>query len=85
MNPVKKARIQKGLTMHQLAMIAGVSTSRIQQIERGDNARLRGPVLDALAKLGYNPDKLATAYEHWRREQVEAVLRWARSGGDGAA
>lgn len=85
MNPVRRARKQKGLTMAQLAMIAGVSTSRIQQIERGDNARLRGPVLDALATLGHDPDKLATEYEQWRQKQVEKVLKWARSGGDGAA
>lgn len=85
MNPVKKARKQKGLTMAQLAMIAGISTSRIYQIERGDNARLSAPVVDALATLGYDPDKLAGEYEQWRRAQVEKVLEWAGGGGDGAA
>lgn len=85
MNPVRRARKQKGLTLAQLAMIAGVSTTRIYQIERGDNARLSAPVVDALATLGYDPDKLATEYEQWRQKQVEKVLKWARSGGDGAA
>lgn len=85
MNPIKKIRKEKGLTMSQLAMIAGVSATRINQIERGDNVKLRGPILSAVDQLGYDPTTISTEYTQWREKQISAVLQWARSGGGGDA
>lgn len=84
-NPVKKARMKTGLNMSQLAIIAGVTASRVSQIERGDSASLSGPVLDALATLGYDPGELAREYKQWRQAQVTKMLKWTESRGDGAA
>jgi len=84
MNPLRRIRREQRLTAAQLAALAGVSASRVWQLERGENARLTGPVLEAVARLGYDPRQVAREYEQWRAQQVARVVEWA-GGGDGAA
>src|SRR5690606_12726835 len=84
MNPIKRIRPEKRLTAAQLAVLAGVSASRVWQLERGENARLTGPVLAAVARLGYDPKQVAREYKQWREQQMAKVMELAGDN-DGVA
>ena len=79
-NPVVKVRKEKGLSVTQLAILAGVTSARIRQVERGDAVRLSGNVLGALEQLGYDPERLNRDYTVWRSAQIAKILRWAEKG-----
>jgi len=77
MNPLKKARLEKGLTSIQFATLAGVTGGRIRQLEAGEAPGLSASVKNALARLGYDPEKVDKEYRQWREERVRQVLEWA--------
>lgn len=79
-NPVVKVRKEKGLSVTQLAILAGVTSARIRQVEQGDAVRLSGNVLGALEQLGYDPERLNRDYTVWRSAQIAKILRWAEKG-----
>lgn len=80
MNPVAKVRKDRGISVTQLAILAGVSAATIRAIEKGDPIKISPHVLRALERLGYDPEQLAYAYADWRHEQIAKVLRWAEKG-----
>lgn len=80
-NPVFQARKEKCLTIKQLAFLAGVSETRVRQIERGDSARLTGALLDTLEQLGYDRKEIAKKYEAWRMEQTRKILQEIENAG----
>lgn len=60
-------RILRGLTQPQLGAQAGVSTTMVGAVERGE-VRLADTTADKLAEvLGITPDELRAAYERARR------------------
>lgn len=63
-NPFEQIRAELGLTRHDLAVLAGVSASTVYNAERGGSST--GRMLDALAALGFDREKLAAAYQEWR-------------------
>jgi len=84
MNPLRRIRREQRLTAAQLAALAGVSASRVWQLERGENARLTGPVLEAVARLREDPRQVAREHEQWRAQEVAREMERAGRG-DGAA
>lgn len=86
MNPLRKIRRERKLTVTQMAQLAGLSGTRIYQLEHGHAATLPESMRKAVKLLGYNPDRVAKQYDAWRHEQIEKTLAWAdRSGGGGGA
>lgn len=49
---IRRGRIERGLTVQELADRAGVSRGLIQRIERGDPGCAIGPVFEAAAIVG---------------------------------
>lgn len=79
-NPVTKARKDRGLNVTQLAILAGVSAATIRAIEKGDPIKISPHVLKGLEKLGYDPELISLDYAEWRHKQIAKVLRWAEKG-----
>jgi hypothetical protein len=61
--------------MQDLATLAGLSTSTVNQMESGWYAALPPSILAAVKQLGGDGDELAAAYLTWKRDQAEAVLQ----------
>lgn len=73
-NPVTKVLRQTGCSVLQLAAMAGIDASRIYQLQRGVASRISPRVLNALARLGADPDQLQQDYQEWRRQQLADLL-----------
>lgn len=77
-NPFKLIRIERGYTLHEFALVTGVSVPAIHQVEQGAT---KNPVkiLDALEDLGHDKAKLESEYSKWRRirksKKISGFLR----------
>ena len=73
-NPVQMITEERGATVTQLAILAGVDETRVRQYLRGQPGRLTGKVLDALTRLGYDRDQLTTQYAEWRKALADETM-----------
>lgn len=73
-NPVARTLETLGLTPLKLAVLAGVDSSRVYQLLRGDASRISPRLLGALARLGADPDQLQREYRVWRQQQVADLV-----------
>jgi transcriptional regulator with XRE-family HTH domain len=78
MNPISQIRKEKGLSIYQLAFLAGVGGSRISQIEKGDPVRLPARILGAAERLGYSPEEVQQEYIKWRESKIKEILDWCK-------
>lgn len=77
MNPIQKAREDKGLSRSALAMLAGVSSSLVSQAERGMVSSPGPAILRAFERLGYDRAQLLEAYAAWREAKAQECLATA--------
>lgn len=75
MNPVKKARLDLGLTRDEMVKIAGTGYSTLTSIERGRVRTINGRVLEAFTKLGYDKEKIKKDYRNYRRNERDKLLK----------
>ncbi len=73
MNPIRRLRVEKGLTQAQMAMSLGVSVTTIGHLELGRPANIPFKVLRALSKAGHQVDGLEQAYREWRQSLSHGV------------
>lgn len=76
-NPLVAIRKEKGLTLADMGVLAGVSTMTIQRIEKGSLVNVTPDVLKTIEKWGYDRNKFVSDYEKWktyRVKQLESVM-----------
>ena len=77
MNPVRAQREEHGWTQVELAVLTGVASARISEIEIGN--RPWRPELVALAEVfGKTPDELRETLNLWRKQKKDKLRRQAR-------
>ena len=79
-NPVKRERRRLGLTQNQLALMAGVSTVRVYEVERGSTPKISPRVLQALECAGVDGGRLALEYAAWRELEGLRLREALRQG-----
>lgn len=75
MNPLKRMRMEKGLSVKEFALLTGISGPRIRQLERGETFKLPPSVLDTLEQLGFDPVAAREEYEAWLECERATVAR----------
>jgi len=79
-NPVRKAREAKGLTMKQFAVVLGVSYSAVNGVETGLLTQLPATWEKGMTRLGMDYMAMQRAYMEWRSRKAEAILEGMKHG-----
>lgn len=74
-NPIYRIRKEKQLSVYELGVLAGVSGTRITQIESGEPLKLPAKILAAVEILGYDPQRVQDQYMQWRAAEKAAILK----------
>jgi transcriptional regulator with XRE-family HTH domain len=80
LNPVKRERLALGLTIQELAIMAGTGAPTVYQAETGALTRVPATLCSVLASLGVNVDQLQQDYYKWRLHERERLLAETRQG-----
>lgn len=79
-NPVAEVRERHGLTRKELAHLAGVSYDAVYRTEVALVTRPHRKIVEALAKLGYDPTKLRADFAGYAEELKELTMRKTAQG-----
>ena len=74
-NPIRKIKQEKDLTTTELAKLAGVGFSTLQNIEQGRPISINNKLLALIEKLGYNKDQVKRDYEKCKEAEKEELLK----------
>jgi len=74
MNPLKAARLRKGLKQRDLAIIGDCSSIAIYQLEIGERKRVSNKMIKAYNAAGFNGEQLAREYQEWRKVHRQRLL-----------
>lgn len=66
-NPVDRVLEERGVSVRELAVVAGVDVVRVRQFQAGDSKQLSGKLLETLATMGYDREQLKAEYTSWRQ------------------
>jgi transcriptional regulator with XRE-family HTH domain len=80
LNPVKRERLALGLTIQELAIMAGTGAATVYQVETGALTRVPATLCSVLASLGVNVDQLHEDYYKWRIGESERLFVETRQG-----
>ncbi|MBY0144314.1 helix-turn-helix domain-containing protein [Neobacillus niacini] len=72
-NPLVAIREEKGLTVSEFGILAGVSTMTIQRIEQGNVQNISSDVLDILEGWGYSRGQFTEDYVRWKMFKIKQL------------
>lgn len=79
-NPVRKAREAKGLTINDFALVLEAPYNVVSAVETGLRTRLPRKWKEGFERLGLDYETMQKAYTEWRNRQAEAVLEGIQNG-----
>ncbi|KGM46332.1 helix-turn-helix transcriptional regulator [Neobacillus niacini] len=72
-NPLLAIREEKGLTVSEFGILAGVSPMTIQRIEQGNVQNITSDVLDILVGWGYSRGQFTKDYVKWKMFKIKQL------------
>lgn len=73
-SPLEKIQDGKNWSAQDLALAAGVASRTAYKNINAENKELNPKILDALAELGYNREKLKEDYQEYREHKRKELL-----------
>jgi hypothetical protein len=77
MNPILEARLTRGVSRRDFALLTDVSYHEIYAHEHGINAKVSGKLCRGLELLGEDPVALSAKFLEWRQSRRRELLRQA--------
>lgn len=74
MNPLKAARLRKGLKQRDLAVIGDCSSIAIYHLEIGERKQVSKKMIKMYNAVGLNGEQLAKDYQEWRKVHRQRLL-----------
>lgn len=73
-SPLEKIQDEKNWSAQDLALAAGVASRTAYKNINAENKELNPKILDALAELGYDREKLKKKYQDYREHKRKELL-----------
>ena len=83
-SPLRRIRLELGLSQTDLATLCQISSHTITVTEQGGAQRISAKILGGLEELGYDPDALAEEHSQFmasRRDELLKQLKAKRGKG----
>lgn len=68
-------REELGLSLEEMALLAGVSIYTIYSLEAGNLAKINANVKDLLIRLGYDTEVIEETYHYERQQKAEQLFK----------
>lgn len=74
-SPLEKIQDELNWSAQDLALAAGVASRTAYKNINAENKELNPKILDALAELGYDREKLKKDYQNYRKKKQDELLK----------